>query len=161
MTGILQNMDPTGWKILSILQKQARLPFSQIGELVGLTGPAVAQRVKVLEASGMIRGYHAEIDPDAAGLPIHAFIRLQTLPQRYESLIKALETLPEILECHHVTGEDAFIIRVAASTMEALENVIRCLSPFGATATAMILSTPVQRNLPIMQREPQNNRKHS
>jgi Lrp/AsnC family transcriptional regulator, leucine-responsive regulatory protein len=150
MTGEIKQLDSTGRKILSLLQQQARLPFSQIGQQIGLSGPAVAERVRRMEEDGLIKGYHAEIDPDAAGLPIRAFIRLQTSPERYPRLIKTLEEIPEVLEANHVTGEDAFYLRVAAESMEALEQVIGRLSPFGSTSTAMILSTPINRGLPIL-----------
>ena len=149
MTGTIEKLDATGRKILMLLQQQARLSFSEIGRQVGLSGPAVAERVKHIEEEGIIRGYHAEIDADAAGLPIRAFIRLNTPPQRYAHLIQLLESMPEILEASHVTGEDAFILRVAAANMESLEQVIARLSPFGNTSTAMILSTPVKRALHI------------
>jgi len=149
MTAEIKKLDPTGRKILNILQHQGRLSFSQIGQQVGLTGPAVAERVRRMEMDGLIQGYHARIDPDAAGLPIRAFIRLRTTPERYDRLLAALQNVPEVLECHHVTGEDAFYLRVAAATMGALESVIARLSPFGTTATAMILSTPLQRQPPI------------
>ena len=149
MTGTIITLDATGRKILSLLQRQARLAFSEIGRQVGLSGPAVAERVRRMEEDGIISGYHAEINADAAGLPIRAFIRLTTPPQRYEQLTRTLQAIPEVLEAHHVTGEDAFYLRVAAPSMDALEQVIGRLSPFGSTSTAMILSTPVKRDMPI------------
>ena len=149
MSNKIKMVDATGKKILAMLQKQARLPFSQIGQQVGLTGPAVAERVKRMEEDEIIRGYHAEIDANAAGLPIHAFLRLQTPAEKYKRVLSILEELPQVLECHHITGDDAFLIRIAAQTMADLEKVIGSVSPYGTTSTAMILSTPIQRDLPI------------
>jgi Lrp/AsnC family transcriptional regulator, leucine-responsive regulatory protein len=147
MDAIFKNLDRTGRQILRILQNEARLPFSRVGARVGLTGPAVAERVKRMEEEGIILGYHAEIAPDLAGFPIRAFIRLKTSPDRYPRVQTVLSAMPEVLECHHVTGEDAFIIRVAASSTEGLEKVIARMSSYGETSTAVVLSTALQRGL--------------
>ncbi|MCE1252902.1 MAG: Lrp/AsnC family transcriptional regulator [Anaerolineae bacterium] len=146
MTDEIKKLDRTGRMILRALQEDARLPFSEIGRMVGLTGPAVAERVKRMEEDGLIRGYHVEINPDKAGLPIRAFIRLRTPPERYKRVLAVLEGLPSVLECHHVTGDDAFFIRVAVETTEALEHIIASLSPFGETSTAVVLSSQLQRD---------------
>lgn len=147
MSAEIERLDRTGRLILQILQTEGRLPFSQVGQKVGLTGPAVAERVRRMEEQGLIRGYHAEVDQTQVGFPIRAFIRLRTSPERYTRLLAVLKGLPEILECHHVTGEDAFVIRVSAASMESLEQIIARLSPFGETSTAVVLSTPLQREL--------------
>jgi Lrp/AsnC family leucine-responsive transcriptional regulator len=149
MSSKIKMMDLTGRKILGILQKQARMPFSQIGLEVGLTGPAVAERVKRMEEDEIIHGYHAKIDANAAGLPIHAFLRLQTPAEKYKRVLAILEDLPQVLECHHITGDDAFLIRIAAETLADLEKVIGSVSPYGTTSTAMILSTPIERSIPM------------
>lgn len=149
MTLGIKTLDRAGRQILAALQKEARLTFSQLGRQVGLTGPAVAERVRRMEEAGLIRGYHAELDPEQAGLVVQAFIRLRTTPERYPRLLALLDTLPQVIEAHHVTGEDAFYLRVAARSTAELEQVIDRFSPFGATATAVILSTPLRRSLPI------------
>lgn len=141
----IQNLDRVGRRIMAALQRQARLTYTQVGRQVGLTGPAVAERVRRMEEGGLIRGYHADVDLARAGLPVQAFIRLRTPPERYPRLLAMLEGLPEVLECHHVAGEDAFILHVAAGSTLALEQVIGRLSPFGSTSTAIILSTPLRR----------------
>ncbi|MBI9050910.1 MAG: Lrp/AsnC family transcriptional regulator [Anaerolineaceae bacterium] len=151
MTSKIKNLDQTGRKILSILQNQARLSFSKIGAQVGLSGPAVAERVKRFEQDQIITGYTAAIDANAAGLPIHAYLRLQTPAEKYSRVIKILEDLPQVLECHHITGDDAFLIRIAAATMFELEHVIGCVSPYGTTSTSMILSSPIDRPIHILQ----------
>jgi Lrp/AsnC family transcriptional regulator, leucine-responsive regulatory protein len=147
MADVLRHLDRTGRLILKILQAEARLPFSQVGKRVGLTGPAVAERVKRMEEEGLISGYHAGIMPDKAGFPIRAFIRLRTSPERYPRVLAALETVPEVLECCHVTGDDAFLIQVVSHSTESLEKVISRLSAFGETSTSIVLSTPLQRGL--------------
>ena len=147
MTDEIKKLDRTGRLILRALQEDARQPFSQIGRGVGLTGPAVAERVKRMQEEGLIRGYHVDLNPDKAGLPIRAFIRLRTPPERYKRVLAILKELPSVLECHHVTGDDAFFIRVAVNTTEALEHIIAVLSPYGETSTAVVLSSPLQREL--------------
>lgn len=145
MTAGMKEMDPTNLKILQILQENGRMPFSQVGDRVGLTGPAVAERVRRMEEEGVITGYQARVDIGLVGYPIRAYIRLQTPAERYQRFYKTIETIPQILECHHVTGDEAFVMFVVVESMEALESVIGRLSPFGETSTAVVLSTPLQR----------------
>lgn len=147
MASELRNLDRTGRQILQILQSEARLPFSQVGVRVGLSGPAVAERVRQMQENGLIEGYQAVIAPDKAGFSIQAFIRLRTAPEHYPHLLELLENLPEVLECCHVTGEDAFILRVVARSTTALEQVIARLSPYGETFTSVVLSTSFRRGL--------------
>ncbi len=142
-------LDQVGYQIVAALQRNARLTFREIGRQVGLTGPAVAERVRQMEEAGLLRGYHAEVDLEQTGHPVQAFIRLRTAPERYPRLLASLESMPAVVECHHVTGEDAFYIRVAAQSTAALERVIAGFSEFGETATSIILSTPFKRNPPI------------
>ncbi len=140
-------LDRTGRTILHALQENARLSFSELGRMVHLTPPAAAERVRRLEEAGLIGGYHADIPPEKLGLPIQAFIRLRTPPERYPRILSAVQGIPEILECHHVTGDDAFIMRIAAASTHHLETIIDQLSPFGETSTAVVLSTPVRKRL--------------
>lgn len=145
----IKAVDRVGKQILAALQRDARLPFREIGRQVGLTGPAVAERVRQMEEAGLIRGYHAEVDLEQMGYPVQAFIRLRTTPDRYPRFLAMLDSLPEVIECHHVAGEDAFYLHVAVQSTRSLEQVIARLSPFGTTATAIILSTPLQRSVHI------------
>ncbi len=146
-TDIEKQLDRTGRRILYALQENARISFSDLGRKVGLTAPAVAERVRRMEASGLIAGYHAALDAQQLGLPVQAFIRLCTPAEKYPRVLAVLEDLPEVLECCHVTGEDAFVLRVVAASMPHLERIIARLSPFGETATSLIMSSPIQRRL--------------
>ncbi len=142
-------LDRTDRAILQALQEHARISFNKIGQRVGLTSPAVGERVRRMEDAGVITGYHAELEPGRLGLPLQAFIRLHTGPEKYPRVLAALAETPEVLECHHVTGEASFILRVAVASMPDLEAIIARLSPYGETATSIVLSTPLKRRLSL------------
>jgi len=134
-------------RILSELQTNARQTFAELGRKTGLSLPAAAERVRRLEDSGAILGYAARVDAARLGYPITAFVRLKTVPQNYARFKHAVTALPEILECHHVTGEDSFHLKLVASSMAHLEELVGKLSAFGATASSIVLSTALSRNL--------------
>jgi Lrp/AsnC family leucine-responsive transcriptional regulator len=136
-------LDRTGFSILRALQENARLSFSELGRQVSLSPPAVAERVRKMEEAGIIGGYHARVELDRVGLPIMAFILLKTQAEKYRRIISQVEDVPEILECHHVSGDESFIIKVVASSISHLEKLIAELSPFGETSTLIVLSSPV------------------
>lgn len=138
-------LDQIGIKILVVLQKNARTPLARIGEKVGLSAPAVAERVKKLEEAGVIQGYHARIEPAVMGRPVAAFINLTTDSRHYPAVKTLAARLPEIVACHHVSGEVSFVIHVRVADLAGLETVVDRLSPFGQTRTAIVLSTPVDK----------------
>jgi Lrp/AsnC family leucine-responsive transcriptional regulator len=141
------NLDRISWRILDELQADARLSYSELGRRVGLSTPAAAERVRRLEDQGVIRGYRAEVDPLAAGLAVAAFIRVRvTGPEsQARKLTAALEKMPEVFECHRCTGDESFVLKARVGSVGRLEALIDKLSPFGATTTSLILSSPVER----------------
>ncbi len=145
-------LDRIGLNILAALQANARMPLSRIGRQVGLSAPAVAERVRKLEEAGVITGYHARIDPAAMGQSVSAFIQLTTDARHYPSVTSLAAEMPQIIACHHISGDASFILHVRASDVAALEAVVGRLSPLGQTRTAIVLSTPVDKaammNLP-------------
>lgn len=141
-------LDSTGRRILRALQADARLSFSELGRQVGLSQPAAAERVRRMEAAGLITGYHAELSADLLGAPLLAIIRLVTPPERYPRFLKAAAAWPEVLECHHVSGPDSFVLQVRASSPAHLEELVGRLSPYGETNTAIVLSSPIPRRPP-------------
>jgi Lrp/AsnC family leucine-responsive transcriptional regulator len=143
-------LDPISWKILAELQKDARLSYAEVGRRVGLSTPAAAERVRRLEAGGVIRGYEARIDPKSIGLAVAAFIRIrlsgsETLAKRLTALA---HQMPEVLECHRCTGDESFILKVRVESVQHLEKLIDRFTPFGMTSTSLILSSPVERSQP-------------
>ena len=139
-------LDQIGLKILSVLQENARMPLSRIGKKVGLSAPAVAERMKKLEEAGIIKGYHARIVPEAVGRSVSAFINLTTDPRNYKAVKTLAADMHQITSCHHISGDASFTIHVQVKNLPALESVVERLSPFGQTQTAIVLSTSVDKN---------------
>lgn len=140
-------IDDIDRKVLKELQQDARVSYAELGRRVGLTTPAVIERVRKLEDAGVIVGYRAEIDPAKVGLPITAFVRMSISGVDYSHIIEVAEQSNEVLECHRGTGGDSFIIKVAVSSVEHLQQIIDKLTPYGITTTAIVLSSPVKRRV--------------
>jgi len=138
-------IDDIDRKILHELQQEARVSYAELGRRVGLTTPAVIERVRKLEDGKVITGYRAEIDPAKVGLPITAFVRMSISGVDYSHIIEVAEQSNEVLECHRGTGGDSFIMKVAVSSVEHLQQIIDKLTPYGITTTAIVLSSPVKR----------------
>jgi len=136
-------LDETGWRLLTELQAEARLGFSELGRRVGLSPSAVAERVRRLEAAGIITGYRAEVDPRRVGLPLSAIVQIRAAGENCGRIGGLVRPFPEVLECYRVTGDVSAIMRVAVASTEHLEALIDRLGPYGSTTTSLILSTPV------------------
>lgn len=133
-------LDPIGWRLIAALQEDARLTYSELGARVGLSAPAVAERMRRLEEAGIITGYHARVAPPLLGLPITAFIRCNSPGPQIGTIAREA---PEVLECHRVTGDDAFILKVVVASIGHLEGLIDRLLPYGQPTTSIVLSSPV------------------
>jgi Lrp/AsnC family leucine-responsive transcriptional regulator len=140
-------LDEIDKKILAEMQQDARLSYAELGRRVGLTTPAVIERVRKLEDAGIIIGYRAEIDTTKVGLPITAFVRMSITGVDYSHIIEVAQGSNEVLECHRGTGGDSFIMKVAVSSVEHLQEIIDKLTPYGITTTAIVLSSPVKRRI--------------
>ena len=142
-------LDRISWKIIEELQEDGRLSWAELGRRVGLTTPAVAERVHRLEEQGVIRGFHADISLERLGLPILIFVRLSM--SGAESVVRTFQAQVlkwmEVLECHRVTGSDSFILKARVVSVEHLENFLDRLGHFGTTSTSTVLSTPVQQRV--------------
>jgi Lrp/AsnC family leucine-responsive transcriptional regulator len=138
-------LDETGWRILQALQENARLSFSELGLRVGLSSPAVAERMHRLEDAGIIKGYHAEIDTTKVGYPITAIIRMQAQGERCTRFSASVQDIPEVLECYRLTGSDSLIMKVMVASVEHLESIIDRLSAHGQLTTSIVLSTAVTK----------------
>ncbi len=137
------DLDEVNWRILVALQENARVSFTELGRRVGLTPPAVAERVRRLEEAGVITAYRAEVDVAKLGLSLTAIIRLAPRGGDAREIGRLVRALPEVLECDHVTGDDCYVLRVAVPSMGHLEALLEQLLRRGNTTTSMVLSSPV------------------
>ncbi len=140
-------IDEIDWKIVEGLQINARISFAELGRRIGLTTPAIIERVRKLEDAKIITGYRAEIDLSKIGLPVTAFIRMNITGVDYSKIIEVAEKSKEVLECHRGTGGDSFIFKVAVADVEHLQKLIDSLTPYGMTTTSIVLSSPVKRRV--------------
>ncbi|RQH07135.1 Lrp/AsnC family transcriptional regulator [Paraburkholderia dinghuensis] len=136
-------MDELDWKVLSLLQHNARMTYTELARQIQLSVPAATERVKRLEDAGIIEGYTAKVNAAAAGYAVSALIAI-TVPQPAKAkFLKLLDSIPQILECHHVTGADSYIIRLVSASMANLERLIEQINLYGETRTSIIMSTPL------------------
>ncbi|MEU8828520.1 Lrp/AsnC family transcriptional regulator [Streptomyces sp. NPDC048636] len=135
-----ESLDTTDWSILSELQRDGRLPITELSRRVSLSASATTDRVKRLESLGVITGYRAEVDLEKAGFPLLALVRLKYAGNRHQPLHRVLEERHEILECLRTTGDDCYTVRVAAISMRHLEEVVDELAQFGSTTTSVVYS---------------------
>lgn len=146
-------LDKTDWAILYELQLDARLSYAEIGRRVGLSSPAVQERIHKMEDADVIAGYRVDINLKAAGLPLTAYIRIANVGGKEEEYLeKYVKEMQEVLECHHIIGEDCYIVRIAAESIQHLEQIIGKLRRFNSTTTSIILSSPIEKRI-IMPRE--------
>ena len=138
-------IDDIDRNILAVLQSNARTSYAELGRRVGLTTPAVIERVRKLEDSGVVTGYRVEIDSAKVGLPITAFVRMSITGVDYSHIIEVAQSSLEVLECHRGTGGDSFIMKVAVASVEHLQELIDRLTPYGITTTTIVLSSPVKK----------------
>jgi Lrp/AsnC family leucine-responsive transcriptional regulator len=136
-------MDDMDWALLGELQADARLSFSELSRRVHLSPPAVAERVRRLEEAGIVTGYHAHVDLTKAGRHVMAMIRMSCYGPRCVLRDPAVAGWPEVLEIHRITGDACCMLKVATSSMEAFEQVIDRLGPYGQPSSTMVLSTPL------------------
>ncbi|MCP4718457.1 MAG: Lrp/AsnC family transcriptional regulator [Desulfobacteraceae bacterium] len=134
-------LDKIGKKIVRELVKNARISFSELGRVVGLSTPAVTERVRKLEEAGIITGYHAGINGDLLGESVIAFIHLDTEAACYDRVKSRAGQLDQVLECHHISGEGSFILKVMVACVADLETLVARFSPFGRTKTTIVLSS--------------------
>lgn len=140
MEGELDSVDR---RLLDVVQSDARLSFREIGRRIGMSTPAVADRIRRLEATGVIKGYTARVDRAALGREIGAFIRLTVSDRDFRRVAGLCGSLDAVVECHHITGDESFVIRVAVASIAELEDVISRFRKIGSAQSSVILSSPV------------------
>ena len=134
-------IDSVGLRILSLLQENARISFSEIGRQVGLTPTAVAERMRRLEDAQVIRGYRVDIAPGALGYTMTVFVRVTVRPGASQQIVRLAESMPEVLECYRVTGDDSYLLKVVVTSVEHLEQILIKIRALGQPATSLVLST--------------------
>jgi Lrp/AsnC family leucine-responsive transcriptional regulator len=138
-------LDGPNLALLAALQADARVSLAELGRRVGLSSPAVAERVKRLEAAGVIRGYHADVDPSALGYTLGVAIRIRPAPRQLAAVADLARETPEVIECHRVTGDDCYVMTAYVRDVEHLEEVIDQFAAYGQTTSAIMQSSPVPR----------------
>jgi Lrp/AsnC family transcriptional regulator, leucine-responsive regulatory protein len=140
-------LDDTGWELLCALQENARSSYAELGKRVGLTAPAVAERIRRMEVAGIITGYHAVVNPARLGLGLTSIMRFQSADRSEERTIALMKSCPEIIECHRVTGDDCMTLTAVVASVEHLQALINKLAPYGSSNTAIVLSSPIQHGV--------------
>ncbi|HEX6508768.1 MAG TPA: Lrp/AsnC family transcriptional regulator [Chloroflexota bacterium] len=143
-------LDQRNVELLRLLSADPRMTVSELARRVGMSAPAVRERLQKLEESGVIRGYRLELDPKALGYPIVAFVRVRPMPGALPKIAALAESLPQVTEAYRITGEDCFIIKVYLDALENLDEILDKFLVYGQTMTSVVQSMPVSpRNLPL------------
>ena len=127
------------------LQSDARTSLAELGRRVGLSSPAVAERLKRLEQEQVITGYHAEVDPRKLGYGLGVIIRIRPSPRQLAAVAELARQTPGVIECHRVTGDDCYVITAFVRDVEHLEVVIDQFVAYGQTTSSIMQSSPVPR----------------
>lgn len=143
-------LDAIDSKLVRRLEKNARTPVAELARALGMSAPAVAERMKRLEEGGVIRRFTVDIDPAALGYPLSAYVRIRPTTGQVSKIAELVGTLPEIVECDRITGDDCFLARAVVRSVGELERLIDRLTPFAQTNTSIIQSSPVPRRLPLL-----------
>ncbi|KVO27545.1 AsnC family transcriptional regulator [Burkholderia ubonensis] len=141
-------LDATDRAILAALADDARIATSELARQIGLSAPATADRVRRLEAQGVIAGFTVALDPRALGYTLQAIVRVKPLPGQLHLVEELLRRIPEFVECDKVTGDDCFICRLYLRSIEQLDGILAKVTERAETSTAIVKSTPVPRRLP-------------
>jgi Lrp/AsnC family transcriptional regulator, leucine-responsive regulatory protein len=143
-------LDAINLRLLAELRRDPRLTMAELGRRVGMSSPAVTERVRRLEDAGIIAGYRLDLDPAALGLPLAAFIRIRPDPGQLPRVAELARNIPEVVECHRITGEDCFILKLHFPAMDQLDRILDRFLAFGTTTTSIVQSSPVPlRSLPL------------
>jgi Lrp/AsnC family leucine-responsive transcriptional regulator len=141
-------LDELNWKILKCLQENARQSNSEIGRQVGITSPAVSERIKKMEDAGVIQSYDTSISPYEIGYQLKAIITLRAFMGMLKPFMEKVKTYDEVLNCYRITGNENFVMEVVLKNQKHLESFIDQLIVYGETKTQIVLSKVV-KNKPI------------
>ena len=143
-------LDSRNQKLLGALLKNPRASVTDLARKVGLSAPATRERMLRLEEAGVIKGWRVELDPQALGFPIAILIRVRPMPGQLPKIAKLAQSLPQVTECHRITGEDCFLLRAHLRALEELDGLLDRFLAYGQTTTSIVQSSPVApRSLPL------------
>jgi Lrp/AsnC family leucine-responsive transcriptional regulator len=143
-------LDEINRALLRHLLSEPRLTMAELARRVKMSAPSVTERVRRLEDTGVIAGYQLRIDPKALGFPVAAYVRIRPEPRQLQRVAQLAAETPEVVECHRITGEDCFLMKVYVSAVDQLERVLDRFLPYGQTTTSIVQSSPVPiRPLPL------------
>jgi Lrp/AsnC family leucine-responsive transcriptional regulator len=143
-------LDSTNLRLLSELQANGRLGIAELGRRVGMSAPAVGERLQRLEHAGVISGYHAELDPRALGYAVSAIVRVRPSPGQLQRIPEIARETPAVVECYRITGEDCYLMKLHLRSIDELEETLDHFTPHGQTTTSIIHSAPVPRRGPSL-----------
>ncbi|NYT92362.1 Lrp/AsnC family transcriptional regulator [Salinispora sp. H7-4] len=141
-------LDDTNRRLLGVLRDDPRASAAELARQVGMSAPAVRERLHRLEHAGVIRGYRVDIDPAALGLPVAAWVRIQPGPGQLSKIAELADRVPEVSECHRISGEDCFLLKVHVAAVDALAAVLDQFLLHGQTTSSFIVATPVAPRTP-------------
>lgn len=160
MNTLKSNLDNTDWAILRELQQDARLSYAEIGRRVGLSSPAVQERIRKLEDAEIISGYHVELNFKRIGLPIMAFARLSDCyGEHIEAVARIADETPEILHCYHLIGQDEYLLQLIVPSVEQLNSILRQFTPHANSVTSIVTLETIENrvispeNIPYLQED--------
>ena len=145
-------LDARNLELLRLLRANPRIALSDLARRIRMSAPAVRERLQRLEETGVIAGYRLELDPAALGYKVLAFVRVRPAPGQVSKVAELAKRTPQVVECHRVTGEDCFILKLHIEALDRLDRVLDQFLAYGQTTTSIVQSTPVPwRGLPLPQ----------
>lgn len=140
--------DPRNVELLALLQENPRMNVSELARRVGMSAPAVRERLARLEDAHVIQNYRLELNAAALGWPLQAYVRIRPMPGQLPKVAKLAASMPQVAECHRITGEDCFILRIYLESVETLDHVLDKFLVYGQTTTSLVQSTVVAPRTP-------------
>jgi len=140
--------DARNLELIRLLQQDPRASISELARRITMSAPAVKERLTRLEEAGVIRGYTLDLDPGALGWPITAYVRIRPMPGQLTKIAELAASIPQVAECHRISGEDCFILKVYLASIESMDGILDRFLTYGQTTTSLVQSTPVPLRQP-------------
>jgi Lrp/AsnC family transcriptional regulator, leucine-responsive regulatory protein len=143
-------LDAVNLRILRELHSDPRVPVARLARRVRMSAPAVAERIQRLLEAGVVAGFRMDVDPRALGLPVAAYVRIRPAPGQLTRVAELAQKVPEVVECHRITGEDCFLLKLYVAEVQHIEAILDRFLAYGQTTTSIVQSSPVPpRSLPL------------